>query len=89
MRTKTCFLLKMMYIRLVVRVQRRQFFLFIHPVCLSVYARSRSRKYSSNVFKLMYGIQVYYSMFYIENGVHKINGSCRKTYKRIKGHYSQ
>ena len=54
----------------------------IRFVCLSVCARSNSRKYSSNVLKLMYVIQVYCRMFCIKNGEHRSNGSRIDTHKK-------
>ena len=87
MLAKTCFLLKIIHIRLMAHVQRRSNFLFIYPVCLSVYTSFNSPKYSLNVFKFMCGIQVYCGMFRIENDVCKIDSSCTETHKRIKRHY--
>ena len=61
MLTKACFLL--LCIRQMVSVERRPKFLFIHKICLSVWARSSSRKYSSNVSKWIYAIHVDYEYF--------------------------
>ena len=58
--TKACFLLKIVYVRLMVNVQRQPNFLFIHMVYLSVCAHSRSHKFSSDVFRLINGIQIFY-----------------------------
>ena len=86
MRTNAFFLLKMVYIKVMFRVQRRPIFSFIHSICQSVCARSSPPKYSFNGLKLMNGIQVYYGMFRLENGICKIYGSSTETHKIIKKH---
>ena len=50
-------------------------------VCLSVCARSNSRKYSSNVLKFKYVTHVWYSMDRIENGIYGTHGSSTETHK--------
>ena len=61
----------------------------IRFVCLSVCARSNSRKYSSNVLKLMHIFQVYYKIFRTEKGVYMIYGLCTETHKRISINYDR
>ena len=56
-------------------------------VRLSVCPRSNSRKYSSNVLKLIYVIYIWHSMNRIENGIHKTNGLFRETHKSFPIHY--
>ena len=72
-----------------VRVQRRPKILFLHPDCLSFCASFSSRKYSSNVFQSIYGIQAFCSIFCIENDLYEIHTSYTHTNKKIKRHYCQ
>ena len=46
-----------------------------------------SRKYSSDVFKFTYIINIWYSMNRFENDIHKINGSLTETHKISPIHY--
>ena len=52
-------------------------------------ADSSSRKWFSNVLKLMYVTQVNYRIFRIEKDVYRINSSCTATHKRILMFYNQ
>ena len=65
--SKEYFPFKVAHIRLMVRVQRRSNFSFMQPAFLSACTCPSFRKYPSNVFKFIYGIQVYYGMLRIEN----------------------
>ena len=42
--------------------------MFMHSVCLSVCARSKSHKYSSNVLKLIHAIHMWHNRNWTENG---------------------
>ena len=50
-------------------------------VCLSTYARCSSRKYSCNILKFMYVIQIYFKILHAE--IFRINDSRIEAYKRI------
>ena len=62
--------------------------LCIRFVCLSVYLRTNSRKYSSNVLEFMYVILIWYSMDRIKNGVHRTNSWSTETDKSFPIYYS-
>ena len=61
----------------------------MQSICQSVCALPNSRKHSSNVFKLIYVILVYYRMFRIENYLPTTNSSWAETRKSIPIHYVQ
>ena len=61
--------------------------LCIRFVCLSVCTRSNSRKYSSNVLKLIYVIYVWHSKNRTENGIYTANGLSTETHKSFPIHY--
>ena len=63
--------------------------LCIRFVCLSVCLRSNSRKYSSNVLKLIYVIYIWLCMNHTENGTDSTNGLSTETYKSFLKHYGQ
>ena len=56
-------------------------------VCLSVCTRSNFCKYSSNILKFIYVIQIWHSMSHIKNGIHTTNGLSTKTHKCFPIHY--
>ena len=60
-------------------------------VCLSVRPsvclRSTSRKYSSNILKLIYVIHIWHSINCIENGMHKTNDFSTEAHKGFPIHY--
>ena len=48
----------------------------VYAFGLSVYEYSCSDKYSFNILKLVYVIQIYYRVFRFESGVQRTYGSC-------------
>ena len=54
---------------------------------LSVCPRSDSRKYSSNVLKLIYVIYISHSMDRIENDIYTTTGPSTETHKSFSIHY--
>ena len=53
----------------------------MHSVCLSICARSNSRKLSSDALKLIYIIHIWHSMNYIDNGIGTTNDLSTETVK--------
>ena len=48
---------------------------FATLICLSIHLCSNSPKYTLHALKLIYALQVYNSMFHVENALHMTNGS--------------
>ena len=60
----------------------------ISSVCPSVSTRTNSRKYSSNIVKILYAAAVWYSMVRIENDTHGTKNSSTQLHKSIPINYS-